>query len=111
MIENLENKSRRKRLSHAFVQMPVPELWDDVVARQQFEDTFFESLTEQSYKRKWPKAAKRLLEAVGIREPTTPEEIRNALKEKLTNRDDPDWYIREFAHSDSEDRRSATASR
>ena len=88
--------------------MHVPELWDDVVARQQFEDTFFESLAEQSYKRKWPKAAKQLLKAVGICEETTPEEIRDALVEKLA---DPKWYDREFARSDTEDRQSATAGR
>ena len=108
ITENLKEESRRKRLSYAFVSMHVPELWDDVVARQQFEDTFFESLAEQSYKRKWPKAAGQLLKAVGICEETTPEEIRDALVEKLT---DPNWYNREFAHSDTEDRQSATAGR
>ena len=100
MTKNLKQESGRKRLSHPFVSTYVPELWDDVVARQQFEDTFFESLAEQSCKHKKSKAAKRLLETIGIYCETTSEEIRKALEEKLT---DPDWYNREFAHSDTED--------
>ena len=99
-IESLNQESRRKRLSHAFVSMYVPEFWDDVDARQLFEDTFFGSLAERSHQRRWPKAAGQLLNAVGINNETTPEEIRKALEEKLT---DPDWYNREFAHSDTED--------
>ena len=99
-IESLNQESRRKRLSHAFVSMYVPEFWDDVDARQLFEDTFFGSLAERSHQRRWPKAAGQLLNAVGINYETTPEEIRKALEEKLT---DPDWYNREFAHSDTED--------
>ena len=100
MTKNLKQESGRKRLSHPFVSTYVPELWDDVVARQQFEDTFFESLAEQSCKHKKSKAARRLLKAVGIKRETTSEEIRKALETKLT---DPDWYNREFAHSDTED--------
>ena len=97
ITENLKQESWRKRLSHAFISTYVPEFGDDVVARQHFEDTFFESLAEQSYKRNKHQAAKRLLEAVGIRDGTTPDEIREALEEKLT---DPDWYNREFARYD-----------
>ena len=97
-IESLNQKSRRKRLSHAFVSMYVPEFWDDVDARQQFEDTFFGSLAEQSHKRKWPTAAGQLLNAVGIKYEMTPKKIRTALEEKLA---DPDWYNREFARSDT----------
>lgn len=96
---SLKQESRRKRYSHAFVSMHVPEIWDDVATRQQFEDTFFESLAEQSYKPKKHTAAKRLLEAIGIYCETTPEEIRKALEKRLG---DPDWYNREFAHSDAE---------
>ena len=99
-INNLNQEFWRKRFSHAFVSTHVPELWDDVVARREFEDTFFGSLAEQSYKHKKSKAAKRLLEAIGIDCETTSKEIRKALEEKLT---DPDWYSREFAHSDTED--------
>lgn len=100
ITENLQRESWRKRFSHAFISTYVPEFGDDVVARQQFEDTFFESLAEQSYKQKKHAAAKRLLEAIGIYYKTTPEKIRKALEERL---DDPDWYNREFAHSDTED--------
>ena len=100
MTKNLKQESRRKRLSRPFVSTYVPELWDDVVARQEFEDTFFESLAEQSYKSNKPKAARRLLNAVDIKRGTTREEIRKALEKRLT---DPDWYNREFAHSDTED--------
>ena len=99
ITENLQRESWRKRLSHAFISTYVPEFGDDVVARQHFEDTFFESLAEQSYKRTKHLSAKRLLEAVGIRDGTTPDEIREALEERLA---DPDWYNRKFARSDAE---------
>ena len=70
-IKSLKQKSRRKRLSHAFVSMYVPEFWNDVDARREFEDTFFGSLAEQSHQRRWPKAATLLLKAVGIKCETT----------------------------------------
>ena len=67
LAENLDRETWRVRLSRAFVSQWVPEIWDDVVAREAFEASFFESLAEQSRKGKGKqsRAAGRLLCAIG----------------------------------------------
>lgn len=81
--------------------MHVSEPWDDIVVRQAFEDTIFGSLAEQSYKpkRKWFKAAKRLLRAVGIDGEATASEIQRKLEEILA---DPNWHDLCFSRAASE---------
>ena len=83
----------RTGVSRAFVSRRVPEIWDDVVARKAFEESFFESLAEQSYKGKGKRsrAAGRLLGAIGIEDKANAKEIRGKLEESLI---DPDWYRR-----------------
>ena len=76
-------------VSHAF----------DVIARNAFEESFFESLAEQSSKgkgkRRRSSASSQLLCAVGIKDESTARTIQGKLEECLT---DPDWYDRSFAH-------------
>ena len=99
LAENLGRKAWRERLSRAFVSQRVPEIWDDVVAREAFEESFFESLAEQSRKGKGKgkgkrsRAADRLLRAIGIEDKAKAKDIRGKLEKSLT---DPDWY-RDFA--------------
>lgn len=96
LAENLDREVWRERVSRAFVSQRVPEIWDDVVAREAFEGSFFESLAEQSYKSKSKRsrAAGQLLRAIGIEDEATAKDIRDKLKERLTDPDDPDWYRR-----------------
>ena len=96
LAENLGREAWRKRLSRPFVSQRVPEIWDDVVAREAFEESFFESLAEQSRKGRTGKgkrsrAAGQLLHAIGIEDEATAEEVRDKLKESLA---DSDWYRR-----------------
>ena len=99
LTENLSRKSWRSRFSHTVVLQRVPEIWDDIIARKAFEESFFESLAEQSCKGKGKRlrssAASQLLCAVGIRDESTARTIQDKLEECLT---DPDWYDRSFAH-------------
>ena len=95
LAENLGREAWRARLSRPFVSQRVPEIWDNVVAREAFEDSFFESLAEQSRKgrRSRSRAASRLLDAIGIKDETKAKNIRDQLEESLT---DPKWYRRHF---------------
>ena len=99
LTENLSRKSWCKRFSHTVVLQRVPEIWDDVIARKAFEESFFESLAEQSFKgkgkRRRSSAASQLLCAVGVKDESTAQTIQDKLEESLT---DPDWYDRSFAH-------------
>ena len=99
LAENLSRKSWRRRFSHTVVLQRVPEIRDDVIARKAFEESFFESLAEQSCrgkgKRRRSSAASQLLCAVGIKDESTARTIQDELEESLT---DPDWYDRSFAH-------------
>ena len=52
LVGQLRHPIDRVKHSHAFVTARLPEIWDDVVARAQFERTFFESLEVQSSKRR-----------------------------------------------------------
>ena len=110
LTENLSRKSWRKRFSHTVVLQRVPEIWDDVIARKAFEESFFESLAELSYKgkRRRSSAASQLLCAVGIKDESTAQKIQDKLEESLT---DPDWYDRSFAHMTYVSRWRATVSR
>ena len=95
LAENLDREAWRERVSWAFVSQRVPEILDDVVAREAFERSFFESLAEQSYKGKGKlSAAGRLLCAIGIEDEAKAKDIRDKLEESLTDPDDPDWYRR-----------------
>ena len=95
LVENLEREASRKRLTHAFVSQRVPEIWDDIVARSAFEETFFASLAEQSHKSNHRSpAAGRLLQAIDCRIETKPQEIQKKLEVKLTV---PGWYDRTFS--------------
>ena len=91
LADNLDREAWRERVSRAFVSQHVPEIWDDVVAREAFYGSFFESLAEQSYKGKSKpsRAAGRLLRAIGIEDEAKAKDIRDKLEESLT---DPDWY-------------------
>lgn len=93
LAENLDREAWRVRLSRAFVPQRVPEIWDDIVARKAFEESFFESLAEQSYKGKGKqsRAAGQLLHAIGIKDEAKAKDIKCKLEESLT---DPDWYRR-----------------
>ena len=93
LAENLGRKAWRVRLSRPFVSQRVPEIWDDVVAREAFEESFFESLAEHSRKTKWSRAVGRLLRAIGIEDEATADDIRDKLEESLS---DPKWYRRHF---------------
>ena len=95
LAENLDRKAWRERLSRPFVSQRVPEIWDDVVAREAFEESFFESLAEQSRKGKGKRsrAADRLLRAIGIKDEAKAKDTRDKLEESLI---DPDWYRRDF---------------
>ena len=92
LAENLDRKAWRERLSRPIVSKRVPEIWDDVVAREAFEESFFESLAEQSLKGigKRSRASDRLLGAIGIEDEAKATDIRDKLEESLT---DPDWYL------------------
>ena len=83
LTENLSRKSWRKRFSHTVVLQRVPEIWDDVIARKAFEESFFESLAELSYKgkRRRSSAASQLLCAVGIKDDRRPRRFKTSSRE------------------------------
>ena len=85
LIGNLGRKSWRDRFSRPYVSEYVPEIWEDNVARQAFENSFFESLAEQSHKSNWPKAAGGLLRAIGVYFVEDSGEIRKKLEGMLAS--------------------------
>ena len=52
LVGQLRHPVDRVKHSHAFMTAWLPEIWDDVVARAQFERTFFESLEDAVFEAK-----------------------------------------------------------
>lgn len=99
LIRNLGRERWCDRFSRPYVSEYVPEIWEDNVARQGFEDSFFESLAEQSHKSKWPKAAGGLLHEIGVYSVEDSEKIREKFERKLDSCDSSgnsfSWSVRE----------------
>lgn len=91
LAAELGDEDRLRRHCDAYVPSAVPEIWEDVEAREDFEDSFFESLEIASGSRQWPKATGLLLRAMGVysRRPMAAAKIRERLERSL--RDDG-WY-------------------
>ena len=90
LVGQLRHPIDRVKHSHAFVTARLPEIWDDVVARAQFERTFFESLEVQSSKRRNKRSsAKWIFHHINYWDGMTADDIQKELEERLA---DPAWY-------------------
>ena len=66
LVADLEDEGRLERHSLAFVAAEVPEIWEDVRARADFERSFYDALAIASGARQWPRAARLVLDALGL---------------------------------------------
>ena len=68
----------------------VPEMWEDPTARQEFEESFFESLERSAMSGKRSAVTSKILSAIDNNDPEpSAESICNGLERKLA---DDDWY-------------------
>ena len=96
LVAELDDDGRIRRHSHAFVASELPEIWEDTRARRDFERSFFDALAIASGAPRWPKAARLVLEALGLGSATA-EEIEEALLARVR---DESWYAENFAGAD-----------
>jgi hypothetical protein len=90
---SLANEDYRNRLSRPFIDTPMPEIWDDPVARTDFETSFFEYLAYVSRLPSSPKVAGRILRAAGVplREAWSEAEIKAGFEAHLRSKG---WHPR-----------------
>jgi hypothetical protein len=75
VISYLEDKNRLKRLAEPFVSAGMPEIWEDVQAYKDFRTSFFDHLERTSrLLNNKPRAARIILERLGIDSPLGSEE-------------------------------------
>ena len=98
LVAELEDDGRLRRHSHAFVASEVPEIWEDALARRDFERSFFDALAIASGARRWSKAARLLLDALGLGSASA-EEIEEALLDRVRAES---WYEENFAGADGQ---------
>ena len=98
LVAELEDDGRLRRHSLAFVDAEVPEIWEDARARTDFERSFYDALAIASGARRWPKAARLVLDALGLGSASA-EEIEKAL---LACVQDRSWYEDNFASADGQ---------
>ena len=98
LVAELEDEGRLQRHSLAFVAAEVPEIWEDGRARRDFERSFYDALAIASGARRWPRAARLVLHALGLGS-TSAREIEKAL---LMCVRDESWYEEHFAGAENE---------
>jgi len=101
--KNLANPRYRNRLCRPFSSVPMPEIWDDVVASTDFRDSFFQYLSYVASLSTKPRVPRRLFDKAceGHRErrvpdPSEAEELRDGFMDylKMTGWDDAtEWGI------------------
>jgi hypothetical protein len=90
----LADDERIRRLAMPLVSGPVPELWDDKPAYDEFAGSFFEFLDHIARRPgKKPRVAGALLRRLEVEEPTGPGELREAFERLLGDSgwEDEDW--------------------
>ena len=96
LVAELEDEARLRRHSRMFVAAEVPEIWEDARARADFESSFYDALAFASGARRWPRAARTVLDALGLGSASAGE-IERALQECVR---DGSWYEANFAGAD-----------
>ena len=92
-----ERQFRRYHLE--YVSSELPELWEDVLSREAFESSFFEWLAATSSRKRRPRSAATILDAIGARRGASAQEIRERLETRLADREGQ-WYEKVFLRED-----------
>lgn len=102
LVADLGDDGRLQRHSLAFVAAEVPEIWEDARATADFERSFYDALAIASSGRRWPRAARLILDALGLGSASAAQ-IENALQVCVR---DEYWYEENFVGPDDDGRDS-----